>query len=88
MPNKFDKLAKEAAQMADEHFATEFSRLTRLNDTEAEKIIRESGISKEDLAKVLQEVKSASGSNEAKAKSIQSINKGVAALVSMVKLLA
>ena len=88
MPNKFDKLAKEAAQMADKHFASEFSSLTRLNDSEAEKIINESGISKEDLAKVLQEVKSASGSNESKAKAIQSINKGVSALVSMVKLLA
>lgn len=88
MPNKFDKLAKDAAEMADKHFAAEFSSLTRLNDTEAEKIINESGISKEDLAKVLQEVKSATGSNEAKAKSIQQINKGVSALVSMVKLLA
>lgn len=88
MPNKFDQLAKKAAEMADKHFASEFSRLTRLNDTEAEKIIIETGISKVDLAKVLQEVKSATASNEAKVKAIQNIDKGVAALVSMVRLLA
>ncbi len=85
MPNKFDKLAKEAAQMADEHFASEFSSLTRLNDADAEKIINDSGISKQNLAQVLQEVKNASSSNEAKAKAIQNIDKGVSALVSIVK---
>ena len=41
MPNKFDKLAKQAAEMADEEFKIEFSRLTRLNDDEIEKIIDE-----------------------------------------------
>ncbi|MDB5207183.1 MAG: hypothetical protein JWR72_2258 [Flavisolibacter sp.] len=85
MPNKFDKLAKEAAQMADEHFESKFSSLTSLNDAETEKIINDSGISKQDLAKVLQEVKNASSSNEAKAQAIQNIDKGVSALVSIVK---
>jgi len=85
MPNKFDKLAKEAAQMADEHFESEFSSLTSLNDAETEKIINDSGISKQDLAQLLREVKNASSSNEAKAKAIQNIDKGVSALVSIVK---
>jgi hypothetical protein len=49
MPNKFEKLAQEAAEKADEHFANEFSRLTRLSDSDIDAIINESGISKKDL---------------------------------------
>jgi hypothetical protein len=56
-----------------------------LNDAETEKIISNSGISKQDLAKVLQEVKNALSSNEAKAQAIQNIDKGVSAMVSIVK---
>ena len=85
MPNKFEKLAKEAADMADEEFKTEFSRLTRLNDSEIEKIIDDTGISKEDLAEVLKEIKDATASNEAKAKTIQNINNGVSALIGIAK---
>lgn len=85
MPNKFEKLAKEAADMADDHFANEFSRLTRLNDADIDAIINESGISKVDLANVLQEVKDATASNEAKANAIRKIDNGVSALVSIAK---
>ena len=85
MPNKFEKLAKEAAEMADEDFKAEFSRLTRLNDSEIEKIIDDTGISKEDLAEVLKELKDATASNEAKAKAIQNINNGVSALIGIAK---
>jgi hypothetical protein len=85
MPNKFEKLADEAAKMADEEFKSEFSSLTRLNDADTEKIINESGISKQDLAKLLHEVKSATSSNEAKANAIRNINNGVSALISIVK---
>jgi ribosome-binding protein aMBF1 (putative translation factor) len=85
MPNKFERLAKEAAQMADEEFKMEFSSLTRLNDSEIEKIIDESGISKQDLAQVLKEVKNATASNEAKATAIKNINNGVEALIGIAK---
>ena len=85
MPNKFDKLAKQAAEMADEEFKIEFSRLTRLNDNEIEKIIDETGISKRDLADVLSKIKDSTASNESKAKAIQNINNGVSALVGIVR---
>jgi hypothetical protein len=85
MPNKFEKLAQEAAEKADEHFANEFSRLTRLSDSDIDAIINESGISKKDLAEVLNEVKASTASNEAKATAIKKINNGVSVLVSIVK---
>ena len=85
MPNKFDKLAKQAAEMADEEFKIEFSRLTRLNDDEIKKIIDETGISKQDLADVLSKIKDSTTSNDSKAKAIQNINNGVSALVGIVK---
>jgi hypothetical protein len=85
MPNKFKKLAEEAAQLADEHFANRFSSLTRLNEEDIENIINETGINKEDLAAVLQEVKKSTSGNEAKATAIKNIDKGVSALVSIVK---
>ena len=85
MGNKFDKLAKEAADSADEQFKEEFSKLTRLNDAEIETIIDETGISKKDLADLLREVQDSTASNEAKAKSIQNINNGVSALIGIAK---
>ena len=84
MLNKFDKLAKQAAEMADEEFKIEFSRLTRLNDDEIKKIIDETGISKQDLADVLSKIKDSTTSNDSKAKAIQNINNGVSALVGIV----
>ena len=85
MANKFDKLAKESAQMADEEFREEFAKLTRLNDAEIETIIDETGISKQDLAELLRKVKDSTASNEAKAKSIQKINNGVSALIGIAR---
>jgi len=85
MGNKFEEFADQAAQMADNHFKNKFSSLTSLNDNEINKIINDSGISNENLAKVLQEVKNATSSNEAKAKAIKNINGGVSALVAIAK---
>jgi hypothetical protein len=81
MANKFDALAKAAAKMTDEKFAAQFSSLTRLNDEEVEAIIKDAGISKADLAKVLAEVKDATNNNNAKADAINKINGGISALV-------
>lgn len=83
MPNKFDKLVAEAAELADKEFKNQFTNLTRLNDAETENIIKNTGISQQDLAKVLKEVKDATASNEAKANAIKKINNGVAALVAI-----
>ena len=85
MPNKFDKLAKEAADMADDEFKSQFTNLTRLNDAETDKIITESGISQQDLAQVLKEIKDATKNNEEKAAAIRNINGGVSALVGIAK---
>ena len=85
MPNEFDKLAEKAAKLADEEFQDRFSSLTRLTDRDTDEIINETGISQQDLAHVLQAVKDATASNEAKANSIQQIDNGVSALVAIVK---
>lgn len=81
MPNKWDKIADEAAAVTKEKFKSEISSLTRLNDSEVLRIISETGIRKEDLATILKEVKDSAKSNAAKAQAISKINKGVAALV-------
>ncbi|GAA4727981.1 hypothetical protein [Flavisolibacter ginsenosidimutans] len=85
MPNKFDKLVNEAARRTDAEFSNQFTSLTRLTDDDTEKLINDTGISKEDLAKVLKEVKDATASNEQKAAAIQNINNGVSALVAIAK---
>ncbi|NNV54948.1 hypothetical protein [Limnovirga soli] len=81
MAYKFDVFAKAAAKMADDKFTIQFSSLTSLNDDEVEAIIKDSGISKADLAKVLAEVKDATNNNQAKAAAINKINGGISALV-------
>jgi hypothetical protein len=85
MPNKFDKLADAAQAMTDAEFANRFSSLTRLSDVEIGKIINDSGISKEDLAALLAEVKSATAFNNKTAQSIAGIQNGVQALASIAK---
>ena len=85
MPNKFANLAREAATMTDEEFHSEVANLTKLTDDETEKLITETGISKNDLAQVLKEVKDATASNEQKAAAIQKIDKGVSTLVALAR---
>ena len=81
MANKFDVFAKAAAKMADDKFTIQFSSLTRLNDDEVEAIIKDSGISKAELAKVLAEVKDATNKNIAKTDAINKINGSIYAMV-------
>jgi hypothetical protein len=83
MPNKWDTIAKKATATTKEKFKSEISSLTRLNDQDVQGIITNTGIGKEDLVKVLQEVKKSAKSNLDKAKAIQKINKGVTALVAI-----
>lgn len=85
MPNKYDKLAKEAKDLTDNQFRSRFSSLTKLSDSDIEKIISDSGISKENLADLLAEVKNATEFNEKRAKSVTGIQNGVQALLSIVK---
>lgn len=85
MPNKFDKLAKDAASMADDDFKTQFNNLTQLTDDDTAKIINESGISRQDLTQVLKEIKDTTKSNDEKATAISNINGGVSALVGIAK---
>ena len=53
MPNKYDKLAGEAQAITDAQFKERFSSLTTLNDDDIGKIISTTGISKKDLAEVV-----------------------------------
>lgn len=85
MPSKWDKIATEAAEATKAEFATKISSLSSLTDSEINAIINASGISKEDFANLLHVVKDASGSNRTKAAAIGNINKGVGALIEIVK---
>jgi hypothetical protein len=83
MPTDWNNIANQAGQATDEHFKNQISSLTRLNDQEIESLIIETGISKQDLATVLKEVKDATKSNIAKANAIKNISKGVDVLVNL-----
>ena len=85
MGNKYDAFARQAAALTDEEFKNRFATLTRLNMSDLDKIMEETGISQQDLAELLKEVKAATGSNEKKATAIKNINNGVTTLIAMVK---
>ena len=77
MPKNWDAIAEKAAQKTNEQLSGEISSLTSLNDEEINKIILETGISKQDLTDVLKTLKDASISNDKKATAIKNIAKGV-----------
>ena len=85
MANKYDKLANEAQEITDAQFKDRFASLTSLNDTDIGKIIKDTGISKADLAALLVEIKNATVYNNATAQSIGNIQFGVQALVAITK---
>ncbi|HRD57378.1 MAG TPA: hypothetical protein PK504_04980 [Ferruginibacter sp.] len=85
MPNKFDKLANEAQAITDAQFRERFSSLTTLNETEITKVLKSSGISKENLALLLLEIKNATEYNNKTTQSILNIQNGVGALMAIVK---
>ena len=82
MPTNWDDITNQAADATDAHFASQISSLTSLRDADIEKLL-ETGISKQDLVSVLKEVKDATKSNEAKAKAIGNIGKGLDVLVAI-----
>ncbi len=83
MPNEFDQLAKDAKKLTDEQFKNRFSSLTSLNDSEISSIIKDAGISKEDLAETLKHVKRATDENNHNAEAIKKISKGIDAVVAI-----
>jgi len=85
MPNKFEKLAEEAPNLTEEQFKARFSSLTRLSDDDATKIMRDTGISKEDFAILLVEVKKAGEINNKIGQSVSSIKGGTETLVAIAK---
>ena len=85
MPNKFDKLADEAQAITDEQFRERFSSLTSLSETEIGKVLKSTGISRENLAALLLEIKNATEFNNKTAQSIINIQNGVQALVAITK---
>lgn len=85
MPNKFEKLVDEASHLTDEQFRNRFSSLTRFSDEDIAKIMRETGISKEDLAVLLQEIKKPGEINNKTAQSVSSIKGGTETIVAIIK---
>lgn len=85
MANKFDKLADEAQAITDAQFKERFASLTSLNNNDIGKIIKDTGINKEDLASLLVVIKNATQYNNQTAQSISNIKNGVNALVGISK---
>jgi hypothetical protein len=85
MANKYDKLAGEAQAITDNQFKERFASLTTLNDNDIGKIITTTGITKENLAALLVEIKNATEFNNNTAQSIIKIQNGVQALVAITK---
>jgi hypothetical protein len=85
MPNKFDKLADEAQAITDEQFRERFSSLTSLSEGDIGKVLKSTGISRENLASLLVEIKNATEYNDKLVKSISNIQGGVQALVAITK---
>ena len=83
-PIDWDEIIRNAQQATDQEFQSKISGLTRLTDPEIERIIVDSGISKKDLLEVIRIVKTATGTNNAKAKAISNINRGINVLVALV----
>lgn len=85
MANKYDKLAGEAQAITDAQFKERFASLTALNNDDIAKIINSTGISKENLAALLVEIKNATDYNNMTAQRILNITNGVQALVAITK---
>ncbi len=85
MANKYDKLAGDAQSMTDLAFKERFASLTSMSDNEIGKIIKDTGISKEDLAALLAVIKNATEYNNKTAQSIGSIQNGMSALFAITK---
>lgn len=85
MANKYEKLAGDAQAITDAQFKERFASLTALNNDDIAKIINSTGISKENLAALLVEIKNATDYNNMTAQSILNITNGVQALVAITK---
>lgn len=85
MANKFDKLAGDAQAMTDAAFKERFASLTSMSDNEIGKIIKDTGISNEDLGALLAIIKNATDYNSKTAQSIGSIQNGMSALFAITK---
>jgi hypothetical protein len=81
----WDDIANQAAKATDEQLANQIASLSQLNDTEIQKIVQQTGISKKDMQKILKVVNDASLSNEEKANSIKSIGNGINILAAIAK---
>lgn len=78
---KFKSIIEEAVRETDEQFQFTIASLTRLNQSEVEKLIADTKIDQADFAEVIKTVKEAGRSNDQKAAAIQNISKGVDLLV-------
>lgn len=85
MATKLDKLVDDTSVLTDEQFKNRFSSITRLNEEDTIKIIKESGISNEDLANLVHEIKKSADFNIKSVQSITEIKGGVLAMAAIIK---
>ncbi len=81
MPTDWDKIASEADTLTNEKFKSEISNLTRLNNSDIENLISQTGVDKSELVKILKEIKDSTKSNNDKADAIKNIGKGLNVLI-------
>lgn len=79
----WDAIIKAGKEAVNDKFSSRMASMTTLTSTKVEEILAEPGIDKENLASVLQVIKDSTKSNEAKAKAIANMSKGVHVLVSL-----
>lgn len=79
----WNKLAEQASEQTDTELASQIASLTSMSTKEITSFIQESTISNANAIKVLQEINSATSSNNQKATAIANIQNGVEFLISI-----
>ncbi len=80
----WNELANKASSQTEKDLQKDFESLTKLNIKDIDALLKQSAISKQNAALVLEEIKDATTSNNEKVKTISKINNGVNFLVSLV----
>lgn len=83
MATDYAALAKAAGLLADAQFRNQNFDLT---NAEVQDIVNQTGISSQDLTKVIAAVKDATQDNNATAQAIAGINNGISALLAIAKI--
>jgi copper homeostasis protein CutC len=80
-----DQIIAKAKTDTDNKFKNKMASLTKLTNSEIDKLMETSGIKKENFAAVIKEITDATKSNDDKVKAIGNISKGLSLLVGIVQ---